>query len=372
MSSVNKKPAFWVNFGAGGIAGSVGAAVTCPLDVVKTRMQTTFYQSPVHTATLATAGPSSRFFSTTFYQPPFHGQHSGRAGVLRGAWNNVAEVVGILQTIRQREGIRAWWKGLGPNLVAVFPARATYFSVYSQAKHTYTRLNNGKETSAVHMVSAATAGTAVALITNPIWLIKTRMQLQADSKNRFKPQEYRNSFHCLYRVVTEEGIRTLYKGLSASIVGLSESTLQFVMYEKLKKEIREFRSNEAIAAIASGSLAKRIPDNGCLSWSDTFGAASVAKLTAAVIAYPHEVLRTRLRQAPGPGGPMYTSLVQATQRIYREEGIRAFYGGMTAHLMRVVPNAAIMFFTYEAIVALATTHVSAPTIAGPAPAVAQR
>ncbi|CAG8780230.1 15998_t:CDS:1, partial [Racocetra persica] len=31
------------------------------------------------------------------------------------------------------------------------------------------------------------------------------------------------------------------------------------------------------------------------------------------------------------------------------EGISAFYGGMTAHMMRVVPNAAIMFFCYESI-----------------------
>ncbi len=43
----------------------------------------------------------------------------------------------------------------------------------------------------------------------------------------------------------------------------------------------------------------------------------------------------------------YTGLRQATKLIYQEEGILAFYGGMTAHLMRVVPNAAIMFFCYE-------------------------
>jgi solute carrier family 25 protein 33/36 len=35
----------------------------------------------------------------------------------------------------------------------------------------------------------------------------------------------------------------------------------------------------------------------------------------------------------------------------REEGFRALYGGLPAHLMRVVPNAAIMFFCYETIMA---------------------
>jgi solute carrier family 25 protein 33/36 len=46
----------------------------------------------------------------------------------------------------------------------------------------------------------------------------------------------------------------------------------------------------------------------------------------------------------------YTKLWQTAALIYREEGMAALYGGMTAHLMRVVPNAAILFFTYEFIV----------------------
>ena len=37
-------------------------------------------------------------------------------------------------------------------------------------------------------------------------------------------------------------------------------------------------------------------------------------------------------------------------RIAAEEGVGALYGGLGAHLLRVVPNAAIMFFGYEAIV----------------------
>ena len=40
-------------------------------------------------------------------------------------------------------------------------------------------------------------------------------------------------------IIREEGIRGLYKGLSASILGLSESTLQFATYEYLKKRILE-------------------------------------------------------------------------------------------------------------------------------------
>ena len=34
----------------------------------------------------------------------------------------------------------------------------------------------------------------------------------------------------------------------------------------------------------------------------------------------------------------------------REEGLRGLYCGLGAHLVRVVPNSAIMFLVYEAVV----------------------
>lgn len=36
-----------------------------------------------------------------------------------------------------------------------------------------------------------------------------------------------------------EGIRVFYKGMSASYLGITESTLQFVLYEKLKQMARK-------------------------------------------------------------------------------------------------------------------------------------
>jgi len=44
--------------------------------------------------------------------------------------------------------------------------------------------------------------------------------------------------------------------------------------------------------------------------------------------------------------------MQALKLIAAEEGTKGLYGGMGAHLIRVVPNAAIMFFAYETIVQL--------------------
>lgn len=63
-----------------------------------------------------------------------------------------------------------------------------------------------------------------------------------------------------------------------------------------------------------------------------------------------QVARTRLRQAPlADGKPKYTGLVQCFRLVWREEGLIGLYGGLTPHLMRTVPSAAIMFGMYEGI-----------------------
>lgn len=84
----------------------------------------------------------------------------------------------------------ALWKGIGPILVGVVPARSIYFSVYSQGKHTFTNWNNGVESSAVHMFAAAVAGSSVAVVTNPIWLVKTRMVIYLIFEHSWTNQSY--------------------------------------------------------------------------------------------------------------------------------------------------------------------------------------
>lgn len=151
------------------------------------------------------------------------------------------------------------------------------------------------------------------------------------------------------------------------MLGVSEGVIQWVVYEKFKT---------MGVSEKGGKLGE---------WTGVLGAAGGAKMLAALITYPHEVswgmirsflwderrreggsrveskleltrfrsrcvclsqvLRTRLRQ-PIPDGmlkPKYTGLLQTLKLVIAEEGARSLYGGLTAHLMRVVPNAAAMY-----------------------------
>jgi solute carrier family 25, member 33/36 len=59
-------------------------------------------------------------------------------------------------------------------------------------------------------------------------------------------------------------------------------------------------------------------------------------------------VRTRLRQAPTKKGLLkYTGLYQCFRLVWKEEGFTALYGGLTPHLLRVVPSTAIIFGVYE-------------------------
>jgi solute carrier family 25, member 33/36 len=108
-------------------------------------------------------------------------------------------------------------------------------------------------------------------LTNPIWVVKTRLQLDKSSTGRHR---YANSLDCLAQIYRQEGVRGFVRGLSASYLGISEGVLQWVLYEELKQYMRP---RDGKPRSLSGKL------------ENTLGAGFFAKLIATVATYPHEV-----------------------------------------------------------------------------------
>ncbi|KAK2516748.1 solute carrier family 25 member 33 [Columba guinea] len=302
---------------AGGCGGTAGAILTCPLEVVKTRLQSSqLTLRPLCLSELHLPGMSVRLMNPT---PP-------SPGMLK-----------LMRAILEKEGIRSLFRGLGPNLVGVAPSRAIYFAAYSGVKE---RLNAVlvPESKKVHMLSAACAGITSSTLTNPIWLVKTRMQLEA----RVKGEMTSNALQCAMHVYHTEGLRGFYRGITASYAGVSETIIHFVIYEALKQQLRN--SHHSLSPPLTLS-----PNSH--DFFGLMGAAAVSKACASCIAYPHEVIRTRLREE----GSRYRSFVQTLQLVVHEEGPLALYRGLLAHLIRQIPNTAIMMATYELIIHLASS-----------------
>ena len=173
----------------------------------------------------------------------------------------------FFRDIYREESSRALFKDLGPTLVGVVPARSINFFTYGNGKRLIAdKFNNGQENSWVYLCAAGLAGIVTGTATNPIWVVKTRLQLAQGDKKVLG-----GSLDCIKKIMREEGIRGFYKGLSASYLGVTEGTISWVLYERLKK------------------LSTVEGQSGVSQWFAMLGSAGSAKFVATMITYPHEV-----------------------------------------------------------------------------------
>lgn len=164
---------------------------------------------------------------------------------------------------------------------------------------------------------------------------------------------------CALRIYREEGGRAFYRGLTASYLGVFETGLQFAMYGHIKEVLIEKQSEEArsqlwaqrVAGGLAGPPSASEVSRAAFPGSVAFAASAFSKLIASAITYPHEVIRTRMREQRGDTGELkYRGVVQSFRTIAAEEGARGLYGGMSVHLLRTVPNAAILLYVVEMMV----------------------
>lgn len=280
---------------AGATAGLVSSIVTCPLDVVKTRLQ-------------AQSGPSKPLRSG-WSGPAGHPNGGIGGGVARETWERalqqqakaqgvtVSEMVsgryeglsGTMRKIWSKDGLRGFYRGLGPTIFGYLPTWAIYFTVYDQSK-TFLANNfnpTGEEDFVNHIMSAMTAGMISTTCTSPLWVVKTRFMLQSVKDPSTRP--YRHTGDAFVQIYRTEGLRGFYRGLLPSLFGVTHVAVQFPLYEQFKAWMRERQDNEEL-----------LPSTILLC-------SSGAKMIASVLTYPHEVLRTRLQMqtrvlAPSPAG----------------------------------------------------------------------
>jgi solute carrier family 25 protein 33/36 len=150
---------------------------------------------------------------------------------------HVRDTLQVFGSIQRLEGWRGFFRGLGPSLSGVVPATAVKFYVHGSCKRLGARILNCKEDAAVvHAQAAIAAGIATATATNPIWLVKTRLQLDAGrgGSDGIAQRRYKNSLDCVRQVLRKEGIGGFYRGLSASYLGTVETAFHLVLYERFK------------------------------------------------------------------------------------------------------------------------------------------
>ena len=178
-----------------------------------------------------------------------------RAAAYRGT-------VHAFRTVARQEGARGFYAGVVPAVVGSTVSWGVYFTCYNNAKARYRRAHDLEHLpSHLHLASAAEAGLVVSLATNPIWVVKTRLQLQkrrdaSATPNPTNVKPYRGFADALAQIARTEGIAGLYKGLGPSVFLVSHGALQFAAYERL----RLWRARTPSASANSSSSRGRISD----------------------------------------------------------------------------------------------------------------
>ncbi|CAK9817858.1 Calcium-binding mitochondrial carrier protein Aralar1 [Anthophora plagiata] len=251
-------------FVLGSIGGAVGATAVYPIDLVKTRMQ------------------------------------NQRAGSLVGElmYRNSFD---CLKKVIRHEGFFGLYRGLVPQLMGVAPEKAIKLTVNDFVRDKFMD-KNGNLPLYGEIISGACAGASQVIFTNPLEIVKIRLQVAGEIAGGSKVRAW--------AVVKELGVFGLYKGARACFLrDVPFSAIYFPMYAHTKARLAdEGGYNTPLSLLVSGAL---------------------AGVPAAALVTPADVIKTRLQVVARRGQTTYSGLLDCAKKIYKEEGPRAFWKGAT-------------------------------------------
>lgn len=277
----------------------------------------------------------------------------------------------MCQVIRD-EGWGRLYGGLTPSLVGTAASQGVYYYFYqifrSKAENiALNRKKKGAGDGSVGMFSsllvAALSGCLNVLLTNPIWVVVTRMQTHTKTLKTAKDGEpldpiteipptaaddiivprltdvhYYGTGHAVQELYDESGLLGFWRGVMPTLIMVSNPSIQFMIYESLLKRIRAKRALNKQGLESVTAL-------------EIFLLGALAKLGATVVTYPLLVVKSRLQaKQETDRAQQYTGTLDAIAKTIRYEGLSGLYKGMSTKIVQSVLAAAILFMIKEELV----------------------
>ncbi|PVU97971.1 hypothetical protein BB560_005715 [Smittium megazygosporum] len=297
-TSLLRDSAFQVyNFTMGAIAGGIGATAVYPIDLVKTRLQN---------------------------------QRTSEVGqvLYRNGWDCFKKVL-------KNEGFKGLYRGLAPQLVGVAPEKAIKLTVNDYVRAKFTDPVTKKIRREAEIFAGGAAGACQVVFTNPLEVVKIQLQVQGElikdsvvTTARMGVTKPPVSLGPV-AIVKELGLLGLYKGVTACLLrDIPFSMIYFPAYAAIKRDYYNEGSRQ-------------------LKPYELLIAGSVAGIPAAYITTPADVIKTRLQVKTRDGQKAYKGILDATRRIYREEGLKAFMKGGVQRILRSSPQFGVTLLCYE-------------------------
>lgn len=258
-----------------------------PLDAVKTRLQS----APL------VVGPSPK---------------AGVAGLAR----NAATIRSVSLAMLREGGVLQFWKGTTPSVLRVVPAVGTHLSILRTAEGYYADAFGPRPMGPLAaLVIAGASRAGVALLFQPLGLIKTRMESAAFS-------HYSNPVVALRSVVQTEGIRGLFRGTMPTI--LRDSPFSGIYYSAYSWLKHKYGNETAVR---------------------TFLLGTVAGFGATIVTQPIDVIRTRAQLSQAGSA----SMIRIAQDLLREGSVGSFLRGLVPRVTRRILMASATWTVFEEI-----------------------
>lgn len=296
------------HFALGSIAGAFGAFMVYPIDLVKTRMQN---------------------------------QRSQRVGEM--LYKNSIDCA---RKVIKNEGFRGLYSGVLPQLVGVAPEKAIKLTVNDLVRGHFTDKSTNKIWWPWEILAGGSAGACQVIFTNPLEIVKIRLQVQGEMTKSVEGVERRSALW----IVKNLGLVGLYKGASACLLrDVPFSGIYFPTYNHLKRDLFGEGPNKKLGIV------------------QLLTAGAIAGMPAAYLTTPCDVIKTRLQVEARKGETKYTSLRHCASTVYREEGFKAFFKGGPARILRSSPQFGFTLAGYEVLQKLLPmpgSDTEGPSIAG--------
>ncbi|KAF0914019.1 hypothetical protein E2562_026397 [Oryza meyeriana var. granulata] len=208
----------------------------------------------------------------------------------------------------KHEGWERLYGGLMPSLVGTAASQGVYYYFYqifrSRAEAAaLQRSRKGVGDGSVGMLQsltvAALSGCVNVLLTNPIWVVVTRMQTHRKASKQQSPLDLtcvldktlepptvenipHKTIHVIQDLYKEAGLLGFWKWVVPTLIMVSNPAIQFMLYETLLKKLKKKRVSNLKGADGMTAL-------------EIFLLGAVAKLGATAVTYPLLVVKARLQ-----------------------------------------------------------------------------
>ena len=238
---------------------------------------------------------------------------------------SMREAARFLVNTARATGFFSLWRGNSATLVRIVPYAGIQFSAHERYK-IWLNFNKTKHLPPhLRFLAGSLAGVTSVAATYPLDLCRARMAVTTKGF-------YNNILDVFIQMIREEGIRSVYRGFTPTLLGAIPYTgTSFFTYETLKKIHAETHTNP------DPSILERL----------CFGA--ISGTVGQTASYPLDIVRRRMQTAGITGkSEVYTAIMTTTKSIVSEEGfIRGMYKGITMNWIKGPIAVGISFSTFD-------------------------